>query len=56
VIFKLDLNDAVGPRRGSVRLGRWGAQAMSVDGSNIPERLAEAGECNAAGGYPLVSA
>ena len=41
VIFKLDLNDGVGPRRGSVRLGRWGAQAMSVDGSNIPERLAD---------------
>lgn len=41
VIFKLDLNDGVGVRRGSVRLGRWGAQAMSVDGSNIPERLAE---------------
>jgi len=41
VIFKLDLNDGVGPRRGSIRLGRWGAQAMSVDGSNLPERLAE---------------
>ena len=41
VILKVDLNDGVGPRRGSVRLGRWGAQAISVDGSNIPERLAE---------------
>lgn len=41
VIFKLDLNDGVGSRRGSVRLGRWGAQAMSVDGSNLPERQAE---------------
>lgn len=41
VIFKLDLHDGIGPRRGSIRLGRWGAQAMSVDGSNIPERLAE---------------
>jgi hypothetical protein len=41
VILKLDLNDGVGPRRGSIRLGRWGAQAMSVDGSNLPERLAE---------------
>jgi hypothetical protein len=41
VIFKLDLNDGVGPRRGSIRLGRWGAQAMSVDGSNLPERLVE---------------
>jgi hypothetical protein len=41
VIFKLDLNDGVGSRRGSVRLGRWGAQAMSVDGSNLPERLAQ---------------
>jgi len=41
VIVKVDLNDGIGPRRGSLRLGRWGAQAMSVDGSNIPERLAE---------------
>jgi hypothetical protein len=41
VIFKLDLNDGVGQRRGSIRLGRWGAQAMSVDGSNLPERLVE---------------
>jgi hypothetical protein len=41
VIFKVDLNDGIGPRRGSIRLGRWGAQAMSVDGSNIPERLAD---------------
>jgi hypothetical protein len=41
VILKIDLNDGVGPRRGSLRLGRWGAQAMSVDGSNIPERLQE---------------
>jgi hypothetical protein len=41
VIFKLDLNDGVGPRHGSIRLGRWGAQAMSVDGSNLPERLVE---------------
>ena len=41
VIFKLDLNDGIGIRRGSVRLGRWGPQAMSVDGSNIPERLAQ---------------
>jgi hypothetical protein len=41
VIFKVDLKDGVGLRRGSVRLGRWGAQALSVDGSNIPEALAE---------------
>jgi len=41
VIVKVDLNDGIGPRRGSIRLGRWGAQAMSVDGSNIPERLAD---------------
>jgi len=41
VILKVDLNDGVGPRRGSLRLGRWGAQAMSVDGSNLPERLVE---------------
>jgi hypothetical protein len=41
VIFKVDLNDGVGLRRGSIRLGRWGAQAMSVDGSNLPEALLE---------------
>jgi hypothetical protein len=41
VIFKVDLNDGVGLRRGSIRLGRWGAQAMSVDGSNLPEGLVE---------------
>jgi hypothetical protein len=42
VIFKVDLNDGIGPRRGSIRLGRWGAQAMSIDASNIPERYADA--------------
>jgi hypothetical protein len=41
VMFKVDLNDGVGPRRGSVRLGLWGPRAMSVDGSNIPERFAD---------------
>ena len=41
VILKVDLHDGVGPRRGSLRLGRWGAQAMSVDGSNLPERVVE---------------
>lgn len=41
VMFKVDLNDGVGLRKASVRLGLWGPRAMSVDGSNIPERLAE---------------
>ncbi len=41
VMFKADLHDGVGPRRGSVRLGLWGPRAMSVDGSNIPERFAD---------------
>jgi hypothetical protein len=40
-MFNVDLHDGVGPRRGSVRLGLWGPRAMSVDGSNIPERFAE---------------
>ena len=41
VMFDVDLNDGVGPRKGSVRLGSWGPRAMSVDGSNIPERFAD---------------
>jgi hypothetical protein len=39
--FVVDFNDGVGPRRGSVRVGSWGPRAMSVDGSNIPERYAD---------------
>ena len=41
VMYNVDLNDGIGPRRGSVRLGLWGPRAMSVDGSNIPERFAD---------------
>ncbi|MEP6886444.1 MAG: hypothetical protein ABJC66_16970 [Gammaproteobacteria bacterium] len=41
VMFNVDLNDGVGLRKGSVRLGLWGPRAMSVDGSNIPVRFAE---------------
>ncbi|MEP6548197.1 MAG: hypothetical protein ABJD53_12095 [Gammaproteobacteria bacterium] len=41
VMFNVDLNDGVGLRKGSVRLGSWGPRAMSVDGSNIPVRFAE---------------
>ena len=41
VAYKVDFNDGVGMRRGTVRLGLWGPQALSVDGSNVPERLAE---------------
>lgn len=41
VMYNVDLNDGVGPRKGSVRLGLWGPTAMSVDGSNIPLRFAE---------------
>jgi len=40
-MFNVDLHDGVGLRRGSVRLGLWGPRAMSVDGSNIPERFAD---------------
>lgn len=39
--FTVDFHDGVGPRRGSVRVGWWGPRAMSVDGSNIPERYAD---------------
>ena len=41
VMFTVDLHDGIGLRRGSVRLGLWGPRAMSVDGSNIPERFAD---------------
>ena len=40
VMYNVDLNDGVGLRKGSVRLGLWGPRAMSVDGSNIPVRFA----------------
>jgi hypothetical protein len=41
VTFRVDFNDGVGPRRGSVRLDSWGPRAMAVNGSNIPEKLAD---------------
>ena len=41
VMYNVDLNDGVGLRKGSVRLGLWGPQAMSVDASNIPARFAD---------------
>ncbi len=41
VMYNVDLNDGVGLRKGSVRLGLWGPSAMSVDGSNIPARFAD---------------
>jgi hypothetical protein len=41
VIYNVDLNDGVGLRKGSARLGLWGPGAMSVDGSNIPARFAD---------------
>lgn len=41
VLYKVDLHDGIGMRRGSVRLGLWGPQAMSVDGSNLPEKVAD---------------
>ena len=37
----LESVDGIGRRKGSVRLGLWGPRAMSVDGSNIPERFAD---------------
>jgi hypothetical protein len=39
--YTVDLHDGVGPRKGSVRVGWWGPRAMSIDGSNIPERYAD---------------
>ena len=41
VTFHVDFNDGIGPRRGSVRLDSWGPRAMAVNGSNIPEHLAD---------------
>jgi hypothetical protein len=41
VMYNVDLNDGVGLRKGSARLGLWGPGAMSVDGSNIPARFAD---------------
>jgi hypothetical protein len=40
-LFTVDLNDGIGPRKGSVRVDTWGPGAFSVSGSNIPERLAD---------------
>jgi hypothetical protein len=39
--YTVDFHDGVGPRKGSVRVGWWGPRAMSIDGSNIPERYAD---------------
>jgi hypothetical protein len=41
VTFRVDFNDGIGPRRGSVRLDSWGPKAMAVNGSNIPEKFAD---------------
>jgi hypothetical protein len=41
VTYHVDFNDGIGTRRGSVRLDSWGPTAMAVNGSNIPERLAD---------------
>lgn len=42
VTYRVDFNDGIGPRRGSVELEFWGPGAMAVNGSNIPERYADA--------------
>ena len=42
VLFTVDFHDGIGSRRGSVRLDSWGPRAMAVNGSNVPERLADA--------------
>jgi hypothetical protein len=39
--FMVDLNDGVGPRKGSVRVDSWGPTAFSINGSNIPVRFAD---------------
>jgi hypothetical protein len=41
VTYRVDFNDGIGPRRGSVRLDSWGPRAMAVNGSNIPEKFAD---------------
>jgi hypothetical protein len=40
-LFTVDLHDGIGPRKGSVRVDSWGPRALSVSGSNIPERIAD---------------
>lgn len=40
-LFTVDLNDGLGPRKGSVRVDAWGPNAFSVSGSNIPVGLAD---------------
>jgi hypothetical protein len=40
-LFTVDLNDGLGPRKGSVRVDAWGPNAFSVSGSNIPVGIAE---------------
>jgi hypothetical protein len=42
VLYTVDLHDGIGLRRGSARLGLWGPRAMSVNGSNLPEKVADA--------------
>jgi len=41
VTYRVDFNDGIGPRRGSVRLDSWGPRAIAVNGSNIPEKFAD---------------
>ena len=41
VIFIVDFNDGIGPRKGSVRVGLLGPRAISVDGSNLPMTVAD---------------
>jgi hypothetical protein len=40
-LFTVDLNDGLGPRKGSARVDAWGPNAFSVSGSNIPVGIAE---------------
>jgi hypothetical protein len=40
-LFTVDLNDGLGPRKGSVRVDAWGPNAFSVSGSNLPVGIAE---------------
>jgi hypothetical protein len=41
VQYKADLVDGFGPRTGGVRLVSWGARAMQIYGSNMPDRVAK---------------
>jgi hypothetical protein len=40
-LFTVDLNDGLGPRKGSVRVDSFGPNAFSVSGSNIPVGIAQ---------------